>query len=435
MIMSLCSYACMTYGPMSRTSSNPRITNRTVRQKLVPRRDPYWSLISEGQHLGYRRTGIGGTWIARLYNRESGRRFHSLGVADDTASANGNDILSFAQAVESAQTWFRRRTQEETGEVIGGPYTVAQAMEEYLTDRERAKRKILYRTRTVVNAHILPSLGNIDLSKLKHGRVKTWRDALADSAPRGRTKAGKPQAYWPHDPDDADAVRKRQATTNRVLSVLKAALNHAHEETKRVARKAAWEAVKPFRQVDVAKVRFMTTQEITALIAKCPPDLSKLVRGALLTGCRYGELAKMLISAFDPANETIFIPPSKNGESRHIELNAEGVEFFSRLTKGRSKNSLMFTRENGKQWKQSEQKRPMDDACAAAKIEQVTFHILRHTYASHLAMNQTPMRVIADQLGHKDTRVTERHYAHLGRAYLRETIRTRLPKFGFPATA
>ena len=45
-------------------------------------------------------------------------------------------------------------------------------------------------------------------------------------------------------------------------------------------------------------------------------------------------------------------------------------------------------------------------------------------------MNQTPMRVIADQLGHKDTRITERHYAHLGRAFVRETIRTRLPNFG-----
>jgi len=90
----------------------------------------------------------------------------------------------------------------------------------------------------------------------------------------------------------------------------------------------------------------------------------------------------------------------------------------------------MFSRSNGKAWKKSEQQRPMNEACNAAKIEQVTFHILHHAYASHLAMNQTPMRVIADQLGHKDTRITERHYAHLGRAFVRETIRARLPHFG-----
>ena len=54
----------------------------------------------------------------------------------------------------------------------------------------------------------------------------------------------------------------------------------------------------------------------------------------------------------------------------------------------------------------------MDEACKIATLEQVTFHILRHTYASHLAMNGTTIRTIANQLGHKDTRVTDRHYAH-----------------------
>ena len=117
----------------------------------------------------------------------------------------------------------------------------------------------------------------------------------------------------------------------------------------------------------------------------------------------------------------------------HIELNAEGGAFYAALCRHKDASTRMFSRSNSKAWKKSEQQRPMNEACAAAKIEQVTFHILRHTYASHLAMNQTPMRVIADQLGHKDTRITERHYAHLGRAFVRETIRTRLPHFGLSA--
>jgi len=170
--------------------------------------------------------------------------------------------------------------------------------------------------------------------------------------------------------------------------------------------------------------------EVASLIAHCPADLGTLVRAALLTGCRYGELARMRVSDFDADNETIFVPVSKNGESRHIELNAEGCAFFAALCDHKDPKSRTLSKSNGKAWKKSEQTRPMNEACAAARIEQVTFHILRHTYASHLAMNQTPMRVIADQLGHKDTRITERHYAHLGRAFVRETIRTRLPNFG-----
>src|SRR5262249_51626341 len=60
----------------------------------------------------------------------------------------------------------------------------------------------------------------------------------------------------------------------------------------------------------------------------------------------------------------------------------------------------------------------------------VTFHVLRHTHASHLAMRGVPMGVIAKQLGHADTRMTEKHYAHLSPNYVAETIRASLPTFG-----
>jgi hypothetical protein len=40
------------------------------------------------------------------------------------------------------------------------------------------------------------------------------------------------------------------------------------------------------------------------------------------------------------------------------------------------------------------------------------------------------MGVIAAQLGHSDTRMTERHYAHLAPSYVADTIRAALPEFG-----
>ena len=70
-------------------------------------------------------------------------------------------------------------------------------------------------------------------------------------------------------------------------------------------------------------------------------------------------------------------------------------------------------------------------ASNAAKIEPaVGFHILRHTYASRLALRGVPMRVIADQLGHADTRMTEKHYAHLSPSYVADTIRQNFPDLG-----
>ena len=73
----------------------------------------------------------------------------------------------------------------------------------------------------------------------------------------------------------------------------------------------------------------------------------------------------------------------------------------------------------------------MDAASARATVEPAaTFHILRHTYASALAMKGVPMGVIAAQLGHADTRMTERHYAHLSPGYVADTIRAALPALG-----
>jgi hypothetical protein len=55
---------------------------------------------------------------------------------------------------------------------------------------------------------------------------------------------------------------------------------------------------------------------------------------------------------------------------------------------------------------------------------------LRHTHGSHLAMSGVPMGVIAAQLGHADTRMTEKHYAHLAPSYVAQTIRANFPRLG-----
>ena len=60
----------------------------------------------------------------------------------------------------------------------------------------------------------------------------------------------------------------------------------------------------------------------------------------------------------------------------------------------------------------------------------VSFHILRHTYASRLAMKGVPMAVIAAQLGHSYTRMTEKHYAHLAPSYVADTVRAAFTSMG-----
>jgi integrase len=307
-------------------------------------------------------------------------------------------------------------------------------MADYITHSAR-ERKIkpddpkLGRVQAVIDAFILPTLGALQCSKLTHTRLKVWRDTLADAAPRVRTKAGKEQAYRSLDGNDPDAVRRRQSSTNRCLSTVKAALNHAKAERK-IASDAAWIDVKPFKRVDVPKIRFCTVDEVPRLVRACEQDFAKLVKGALLTGCRYGELTAMLVSEFSEQDERVYVARSKNGEARYVDLNAAGVQFFASLAKDRKPTEKLFLR-NGKPWQQSEQKRPMDAACEASGIEGVTFHILRHTYASHAVMDGMRIEVLAQQLGHKDTRITNRHYAHLCPTFKAEAVKRHAPSYGF----
>jgi integrase len=45
-------------------------------------------------------------------------------------------------------------------------------------------------------------------------------------------------------------------------------------------------------------------------------------------------------------------------------------------------------------------------------------------------MRGVPLGVIAEQLGHAGTRMTEKHYAHLAPSYVADTIRAHFPRFG-----
>jgi len=99
---------------------------------------------------------------------------------------------------------------------------------------------------------------------------------------------------------------------------------------------------------------------------------------------------------------------------RHVVLTEEGQRFFATMTAGKTGAALIFTRDGGGIWGRSRQQRPLTEACKTAKIKPaVRFHDLRHTHGSTLAMKGGPLAVIAAQLRHSDTRMTEKHYAHL----------------------
>src|SRR5262249_35582312 len=229
---------------------------------------------------------------------------------------------------------------------------------------------------------------------------------------------------------DPEAVRRRRSTANRLLTILKGALNYAHREG-RCANDDAWRTVRAFREADAARLRYLSDAEARRLTNACPADFRALVTGALLTGCRYGELTGMIADDFNRDAGTLRVHQSKSGKPRHVVLTQEGREFIATLAAGKVNSARPFVRANGRAWAKSDQHRPLAAACAAARIEPpVNFHGLRHTYASRLSMRGVPLAVIAAQLGHADTRMVEKHYGHLAPSYVADTVRAAFGTLG-----
>jgi integrase len=417
-------------GRMARTVQDANLGSRAARAKLKARKKPYYRTIDQGRHLGYYKGARGGAWLARYFKGAGQYAETKLGTADDVTDADGVEILDFTAAQEKARAWFAEQARTAAGldPKPAGPYTVADAMRDYIADYKRRGHGL----RTVESAntaHILPALSSIEVAKLTTARIRAWLHGIAEAPALVRTKHGKARQHRAA-PKDADGRRRRRAAANRIFNVLQAALNFAWREGK-APSDDAWRKVERFKAVDAPVLRYLTEAEWVRLVNACPADFRQLVRAALLTGCRYSELTALHGADFNPDAGTLLVRASKSGKSRHVVLTEEGQKFFAAVTAGRAGDALFFTRTDGRPWQPSDQQRPFRDACKAAKIAPaVTFHILRHTHGSTLAMRGVPLPVIAKQLGHADTRMTERHYAHLSPNYIAETIRASFPTLG-----
>lgn len=415
---------------MARTVRDANLETRTARHRLPIRSEPYWRGLEKGFALGYRRRARGGTWLARRRDEAGSYAEHRIGTTDDLQDADGVVILDYSQAQRAARQWWRtERRREEGHDTPEGPFTVKDAIDDYLKAYERRGGKAVYDARRTVEAHILPSLGGITVAKLTARKITDWHHGLSEKRARARTKQGRKQNFRKVE-TGSDAIRKRRATANRILTVLKAALNHAWKAG-HVASDDAWRRVKPFQAVETARVRYLSEAECVRLVNACEPAFRNLVRAALLTGCRYSELATMHVADFSADAGVVTVRESKAGKPRHVVLTNEGQRLFASLTAGKLGNDPIFMRRDGRTWDKSHQLRPMLEACHRAKIKPaMSFHVLRHTHGSTLAMRGVPMGVIAEQLGHADTRMTEKHYAHLAPSYVADTIRAHFPTLG-----
>jgi integrase len=412
---------------MARSIRDAKLDSRAARERLSARGKPYFRTLDPGLHLGYRKlTGAPGRWVVRHYVGEQTYETETIATADDLSTANGVDVLDFRQAQQEARK--RRDARVRTAAGVG-PFTVADAVAHYI-EALAAKGRKTWDTEFRANRMILPSLGNILVAELTTERIRAWVTKLASTPPRVRSAKGAAQRYRRFSVDDDEGVRRRRSTANRLLAILRAALTHAWREG-RVSSDHAWRRVKLFENVAAARIRYLSVAEGKRLINACgDTDFRNLVRAALETGCRYGELSRLTVADFNPDSATLAILKSKTGKARHVVLTDEGAAFLAELCAGRPGSEVMLRRPNGEPWSPSNQTVRLTEACRRAGISPpINFHALRHSYASLAVMAGAPLHVVGKNLGHSDTRMVEKHYGHMADSYVADTIRAAAPRF------
>jgi integrase len=417
---------------MARKIRDAMIDSPEARTKLRPRGKPYWRAIDRGLHLGYRRLkNRAGTWSARFYLGDQQYEVEAIGLANDLSQPgtllDGTEVVDFWGAVDKA----RSRLQERASHAPGRhkPLTVNDVMASYIEDIDNPVSA--HNTGTRYRTMIRPMLGDIEVAKLTTEQIRRWHADVAKSPARTRTKPGAKPRYRKAGDDAAEAKRRRRATANRILTVLRAALNRAWREGL-VPSDHAWRRVRPFKGTDAARVRYLSVAEAQRLINGADAEFRPLVQAALMTGARYSELIRLQVHDFNSDAGTVHVRRSKSGKQRHIVLTNEGAALFRELTAGRAGNALILHKADGAPWGSAHQTRPMLAACARAKINPpMGFHGLRHTWASLAVMAGVPLMIIARNLGHADTRMVEQHYGHMTQDYVVNEIRARGPTFGF----
>jgi integrase len=204
---------------------------------------------------------------------------------------------------------------------------------------------------------------------------------------------------------------KAPATANRFMAVVSAVLHYAHD------RGLISGVPKiPYLVEPKDRFRWLTRPQAVALIAELPEHLAAMTRFALATGLRRANVTGMTWSSLDVDRRVAWIWPdeAKAGKPIAVPLNDDALAVL-KAQKGIDSRYVFTYR---KQPIYNATTKAWEKACARAEIEPgLTFHDLRHTWASWHVMGGTPLEVLRQLGGWADMTMVLR-YAHLAPGYV-----------------
>jgi len=175
---------------------------------------------------------------------------------------------------------------------------------------------------------------------------------------------------------------------------------------------------KPPRRLPVV----MNDEEVRRLL-ECAPSLRDraLFETAYATGMRLGEVTRLLITDIDSTRMVIRVDQGKGRKDRYVMLSASLLETLRGYWRQARRKGYLFPGDGGKRpLSHSSAQKAFGRAKVAAGITKpISFHTLRHSFATHLLEDGVNVRTIQALLGHRSLQTTER-YTHVAENYLHQ---------------
>ncbi|NTW88587.1 MAG: site-specific integrase [Desulfobulbaceae bacterium] len=334
-------------------------------------------------------------------------------ITQNIKEGKGPQTLSAKrELVEAEKKELEQQKQKESKE----QFTFGQLAEMYL-DWAKANKKSWEDDVQRYNRHLKPFLSKKPLKTISPFALEKLKSDLQKKATIGSKKGEEAHTLSP-------------ATVKHCLVLVRQMFNKAE----------AWGhflGSNPVKKVKLPtlnnkRLRFLCYEEADMILqelkkrSQTTHDLALL---SLRTGARFDEMAKLTWQDIDFNNGLIHLE-GKNSETRQAFMTPDVVEMFERrkenLPPEQSELIFQSRKDGGKINKVSHAFwRTIEDLGFNKGItdtaQKVVFHTLRHSFASWLALQGTPIYTIKELMGHKTMTMTER-YMHLAPDQKREAI-------------
>jgi len=232
---------------------------------------------------------------------------------------------------------------------------------------------------------------------------------------------------------------RSESTIGRWLSPLRAVY------TRLVERRIIRHKQNPFaiaselglRRPEEGRTFFLQPEQEARFWDALGPVWSPYVAFSIMTGIRFGNLARAEWPHVHWVSQTLRLPKTKNGKAHVVHLSPAALELLremqgraeeyeatrrSRMASGRWKDRppcpWVFPSAHGRQLQKDNWRRIWRAAANQAGIDGYTHHGTRHTMASRLLMSGSSLAEVMEALGVGSPRMVRR-YAHLADSHMR----------------